>query len=204
VTDEGSRSAIGAMGRLILARIDEGETIKAITADPAMPAYCTVFQWVKMIPEFGAEYRALRARMAARYVANVAGREASRAFWGPHKAKVLGKRWWRRGRGSSYTREVGEAICARLRRGETMMAVNADPAMPSAKVVYGWMRREPEFREMVMEARGWWLGWLEFHRDNVADLAVAGRGSLAQVKRRVARIEARIGRLTPKHYRPRV
>jgi hypothetical protein len=133
-------------------------------------------------------------------VSRVANRTAAKAFWPAHIAKVEGRRWWRRGKPSSYTRAVGEAICARLRKGETMMSINADPAMPSAKVVYGWMRKEAEFRDMAIEARRWWLGWLAFHAENVADQATAG-APLARIKRKVARIEARIGRLTPKHYR---
>ena len=36
--------------------------MKAITADPRMPAYCTVFQWVKVVPEFGDAYRQVRRR----------------------------------------------------------------------------------------------------------------------------------------------
>ncbi|WP_394763960.1 hypothetical protein [Phenylobacterium sp.] len=80
------------------------------------------------------------------------------------------------------------------------MAINADPAMPSAKVVYGWMRKEAEFREMVTEARREWLDWLAFDADNMADRVLAGE-PLGKVKRQVARIEGRIGRMTPKHYR---
>src|SRR6478609_3017726 len=41
------------MGQLILARIWAGETMTAITADPRMPAYCTVFRWMQVVPEFG-------------------------------------------------------------------------------------------------------------------------------------------------------
>src|SRR6185437_1403704 len=42
-----------AMGRLILQRIADGETIKAITAHPKMPAYCTVYRWIHVHEEFG-------------------------------------------------------------------------------------------------------------------------------------------------------
>ena len=134
------------MGEFILTRIEAGETIRRITEDPRMPAYCTVFQWVKVNPEFGHRYRALRARQSEAYVRRVAERAAAKAFWPAHKAKVDGRRWWRRGRPCSYSDAVGKAICARLRQGQTMMAINADPAMPSAKVVYGWMRTQAEFR----------------------------------------------------------
>ncbi len=188
------------MGEFILTRIEAGETIRRITEDPRMPAYCTVFQWVKVNPEFADRYRALRARQSEAYVRRVAQRAAAKAFWPAHKAKVDGRRWWRRGRPCSYSDAVGKAICARLRRGQTMMAINADPAMPSAKVVYGWMRTQAEFRAMVIAARRWRLDRLAFDIDHVADLALAGE-PLGAVRREVARIEARIGRLTAKHYR---
>jgi hypothetical protein len=188
------------MGEFILKRVEAGETIREITADRRMPAYCTVYQWVRVHPQFGARYRAIRVRRSADYVSRVVNRAAAQAFWPAHKAKVLGKRWWRRGKPSSYAPSVGKAICARLRKGATMMAINADPAMPSARVVYRWMRTEAEFRDMVIEARREWLDWLAFHANNVADLATVGE-PLAEIKRRVARIEARIGRLSAKHYR---
>ena len=188
------------MGEFILARVEKGETVRQITADPRMPAYCTVFRWVQMHPQFGRRYRAIRARRADDHVSLVASRAAAKAFWPAHMAKVDGRRWWRRGKPSSYTRATGKAICRRLRRGETMMSINADPAMPSAKVVYTWIRTEAEFREMVMAARREWLDWLAFDADNIADLVLVGE-PLRQVKRRVARIEARIGRQIAKHYR---
>ena len=111
------------MGRLILARVAAGETVKAITADPRMPSYCTVYRWVQMHPRFGAEWRALRERIARAYVRAQDTRRAAEAFWAPRKAAAAGKRWWRRGKPSSYTRPAGVAICARLRGGETMMAI---------------------------------------------------------------------------------
>jgi hypothetical protein len=81
-----------------------------------------------------------------------------------------------------------------------MMSINADPAMPSPKVTYHWMRTEADFRDRVTEARRAWLAWLAFEADMAADEAMAG-APLVAVKRKVARLEARIGRLTPKHYR---
>src|SRR5258705_9251638 len=52
-----------AMGHLILQRMGDRETMKAITAGSGMPAYCTVFRWVKMVPEFGDAYREVRATL---------------------------------------------------------------------------------------------------------------------------------------------
>ena len=49
-----------AMGRVILRRISDGWSMKAITRDPRMPAYCTVYQWMKVVPEFGEAVRLIR------------------------------------------------------------------------------------------------------------------------------------------------
>jgi hypothetical protein len=194
-----------AMGRVILQRMGDRETMAAITADPAMPAYCTVFQWVKMVPAFGEAYRevrlklaeALQAERAAARAAKIAARDAAR--------RAAGKpvRTWVAGPRSSYTPQWAAAVCAAVEAGAALSAVVRRPGMPSSKVVYTWMRRRPEFRAMYVEACrrrevGWWL-----RRDRVIDevidagLAADLRGS----SRRIAAIEGRIGRLTPKIHR---
>jgi hypothetical protein len=45
-----------AVGAEICARIAEGEALVAICAEPDMPAYRTVFQWLKAQPEFAQDY----------------------------------------------------------------------------------------------------------------------------------------------------
>ncbi|WP_049758287.1 terminase small subunit-like protein [Phenylobacterium zucineum] len=186
--------------REILRRMARGMTIKEITADPDMPSYATLFHWVRTFAEFGEAYRALRAELAAERRERWEEKRQAKAFWGPHKARVLGRRWWRRGRPSSYTRAAGEAICARLARGEAMSAINADPAMPSSKVVYRWLRTEPEFARMVAEARAQQRRALKLKIHLASDLPIQGttREMLARAKARVARLEGRLGRLTPK------
>ncbi|MFN3583386.1 hypothetical protein [Phenylobacterium sp.] len=185
-----------AIGREILRRVARGWTIRRITADPDMPSYATLFHWVRTIPEFGDDYRELRAELAAERVEKWDNRAKAKAFWGPHKAKVLGRRWRRPPRRSSYTTAKGRAICVLLREGWTMSRINARPDMPSARVVYRWLKTEPEFREMVAEARAWRLGWLAFQ----AQIATgdATPGTLAAAKAFVARLEGEIGRWQPK------
>ncbi|WP_200957648.1 hypothetical protein, partial [Phenylobacterium sp. Root700] len=48
------------IGKVICARIDAGETIRSIAADPAMPSYATIFRWTKVSPEFAAMYGPVR------------------------------------------------------------------------------------------------------------------------------------------------
>lgn len=190
-----------AMGRLILQRMGDRETMKAITADPRMPAYCTVFQWVKRVPEFGEAYRAVRAAVArtmreegdARRAEAVRARDAARVAAGKRV------RHWVSGRKGSYTPELAEAVCEAIKAGASASEVVATPGMPSSRVLYGWVRRRPEFRAMFIEACDWRADWLGFQIDMVVDEVTPF--TLAAAKRRVAAIEGRIGRLTPKIYR---
>ena len=145
------------MGLVILQRMAAGETIRRIAADPAMPSYATIFHWRKLHPDFARDWE--KVRMLQAYL-RVERWEA--------KAK-LPPGAWRRGRKSSFTVERGEAVCALLREGVTMMAINAMPGMPSAKVVYTWLKREPVFREMVAEARAYGEDWLRFKAEIAAE-----------------------------------
>lgn len=183
------------IARAILARVARGETIKSITADPAMPSYATLFHWLRVHAEFRDAYQMLRRELAEERIEAWELRRRSAEVWGPHKAEVEGKRWWRRGRPSSFTPEKGEAVCALLAQGWTMSAINAQADMPSAKVVYRWLKTEPEFREMVAEARDEALNWLAFQRELAIESALE---DFRRAKAETARLEGRIGRLMPK------
>lgn len=89
-------------------------------------------------------------------------------------------------------------------KGEAVYRVCADPQTPSAKAVYGWLRRQPAFVAMYTEARREAAQWLAFQAEMAADRAVEGLVSsqaLAAIKREVARIEGGIGRLAGRTYR---
>lgn len=188
------------LAREILLRVARGQTIKAIAFDEQMPSYATIFHWLKMRPDFGSEYRALRAELREEARERAARRVRDRVKLAQVKAQVAGKRWWRRGPPSSFTPAIGRKICARLARGTTMSAVNATPGFPSAKVVYRWLKTEPAFAAMVGEAREKNIWRLRMAADMEADkaLEVATWEQFRKVKRKVARIEGRMGRLTPK------
>jgi hypothetical protein len=189
------------MGHLILQRMGARETMKAITADPRMPAYRTVFQWVKVVPEFGEAYREVRAVLAALERRERDARRALLAKARDEARLAAGKRvrHWVAGRKGSYTPELAEAVCAALREGASMSEVVARPGMPSSKVLYTWLRRRPEFRAMFIEACDWRAGWLAFQIEIAVEQSTPF--TLALAKQQVARLESRIGRLTPKIYR---
>jgi hypothetical protein len=173
-----------AMGHLILQRMADRETIKAITADPRMPAYCTVFQWVKVVPEFGDHYRAVRATLAR---SRLEERDARR---GPKRPS---------GRKSTYTPELADEVCERVRWGKSLSEVSAEPDMPSFRAIYRWLKDRPDFRATFVEACDWRAGWLQFQIECAAEAATPF--TLPEAKAEVARLEGRIGRLTPKTYR---
>jgi terminase small subunit-like protein len=188
------------MGELILERIAAGETVKQITADPAMPSYATVYRWNHVIPEFEAAWRALRARLAADAVWLDEQRRVARDWVRAHERRLAGKppRGWRSGRQSSYTREIAETVCAALREGAALSAVARRPGMPSCKAIYRWLRNEPEFRAAYAEACDWRAGWLDFQATMIAE--ETSPATFRADRLRVARLDGRIGRMRPRKY----
>ena len=132
------------VGAEICARVAAGESLTAICAEPGMPHRASIRNWRKAHPQFAeALWRAMRAaRTAVRALDRqiAAARAAQRA---------LG----RRGRPSTYTPAAAAAICERIENGESVIAIGADPAMPCAGTIYGWVRRYPDFEEMYVRAR---------------------------------------------------
>jgi len=190
-----------AIGAAICQRILDGETVKQVTADPAMPSYATLFHWLKVHAGFAARYQAVRDHLALRQATRQA---ASAAHWRrvrAHQRAVAGKppRDWVSGSKSTYERGWAAAYCARIAAGESGYRISAEPGMPSAKCVYRWLKNIPEFRAMYVEARAHQASWLAFRADVAAD-AVMETG-LAEAKARVARLEGRAGRLRPKVWR---
>lgn len=173
-----------AMGHLILQRMADRETMKAITADPRMPAYATVFRWVQVIPEFGDAYREVRAMLAR------VRREERDQLQKPRRKS---------GRRTTYTRERGQAVCQAIWTGASVWEIVRRPGMPSSKAIYRWLRHEQEFRMAFIEACA---VRREVLQEQIVD--VANRSSpvtFAVARAEVRRLEGRIGRLTPRLYR---
>ena len=193
------------LGKIILARLREGETIAQVCADEEMPSAATLHRWRHMHPEFGAAYeRTMVERGRFRQMMARLERER-RAEWAriEHKIGRRRTRTWVAGSKSTYERAWAQAFCARVAKGEAVYRICAEPGMPSCKAVYGWLRRQPEFVATYVAAKREAVSWLAFQADMAADRALDAI-SLAQfraIKRKVARIEGRIGRLTPKTYR---
>lgn len=194
-----------AMGHLILQRVAERETMKAITADPRMPAYATVFRWVKMVPAFGEAYARLRvvlaevARAEAEQLRALRAEVRAQEIAARAAAKGKAPRHWKAGRKGLYTEALAAAVCEAVREGASLSEVVATRGMPSFKVVYAWVRTRPEFREAFMEACNERAFRLRLMVEEVVDRSTPF--TLAAAKREVAALEGRIGRLRPKIYR---
>jgi len=69
-------------------------------------------------------------------------------------------------RPSSYTKERGAAICARLIAGESLNRICQDEGMPSVVTVYNWLAASEEFLKLYTRAR-------EDQADTLADQIVS-------------------------------
>lgn len=143
------------LGREICARLAAGESQHALARGPGMPSRRTFRDWALRDPEFAAAFEA--AKLAGRRRRIAADRAAdllpgSGRMW----RKMMAQASPRRRRGGSVsilTPELAEEICLRIAGGETVLALSADPDMPCAGSIYGWARRDDDFREMYLRAK---------------------------------------------------
>lgn len=189
------------IGAVICQRILEGETVRQVTADPGMPSYVTLFHWLKRHEDFAEMYRVVRNDLALRQATRRAAETAHGRRVRAHRRAVAGQppRDWVSGKASTYRRDWAARFCARIADGESGYRVSADPAMPSARCVYRWLKDIPEFREMYVTARALQregLEWQIYLAVDAVDLT-----GLPRAKARVAWLEGRIGRLRPKVWR---
>ncbi len=101
------------------------------------------------------------------------------------------------GRPSSFTPELADTICERLIEGESLKSICRDPKMPSASMVFRWLRQHETFRDQYAIAK-------DDQADALADeiLEIADDGQ-EDVNRSRLRVDARkwvAARLKPKKY----
>lgn len=60
-----------------------------------------------------------------------------------------------KGRPTTYTKQLGSAICGRIAQGESVRTICADEAMPAASTIYLWLldSAKHEFSEQYAKAR---------------------------------------------------
>jgi hypothetical protein len=109
----------------------------------------------------------------------------------------------KRGRSSSYSEQIGLAICARLAEGESLRTICGGDGMPDKSTVLRWLISHEDFRRQYIHAR-------ELGADTIAETALADAIAPMRnedVQRARLAFDARrwfVGKLAPKKYGDRV
>lgn len=119
------------------------------------------------------------------------------------------------GRPSSYTQEIGDAICERIAEGESLRSICGAEDMPSKSAVFRWLATDLTFRDQYARAKE---AQAEALADEIMDIADDGSNDWMEkehgpvldaehVQRSKLRIEARkwvAAKLLPKKYGDKV
>lgn len=188
------------MAAIILARIEAGQTVRQVAADPDMPSYRTIYDWVNDQPDFGEAWNEMRRERARARREELIRRASAAREAEVQLALAEGRKPCRKaGRKSTWTRERGEAFCELIREGLSTRAACARPGMPDGPMVYRWLRNHPQFRERYARA----VQFREFRlADEVWDLALqATPANLPTLKPRVKRMQAQVSAMRPAVWR---
>jgi len=128
----------------------------------------------------------------------VAAAERQVAMMSPVQAAIQQATRARPGQPTKRTPELIETILDQIACGRSLMSICAEDDMPGYSTVKGWMRVDPELRELVNFA-------YEEHADTMDDLAddilsggIASTGDFYRDKERVAHLRWRLGKLNKK------
>lgn len=126
-----------------------------------------------------------------------------------------------RGRPTSYTPEIGRAICERVARGETIKQITRDEDMPPDSTVRGWILDNREgFSELYARAREMQFevmsedileiaddgsnDWMDRHREYKGVDKVENAEAIARSRLRVDTRKWLLSKLAPKKYGDKV
>jgi hypothetical protein len=182
-----------AVASAICGRIAAGEPLMAVGRDPAMPHRTTIRNWANRHPDF-------RARLAeAMREARLERRRLDRELAAARAARPLPAKG---GSASTYRHEVGQAICARLANGESLVSIARDPEMPSYVTVFNWLERHSDFADAYVIARQVQADYLF---DEAREVALASTHATVWADRlRFDTIRWQTARLAAKKYCERV
>ena len=138
--------------------------------------------------------------MAAKRVAAACGALEAKRAARIALAKAQGRRPhdWVAGKKSTYDPRWAQAYCEAISLGASGYELARDPAMPTPKAVYRWLRRFAEFRAMYARAREGQQRGLMFQADLTMDVIELDPNARSWAKAEVARIEGRKGRIGAK------
>jgi hypothetical protein len=114
-----------AAAEAVIVRVNAGETMASVCADPDLPGETALRRWRAREPDFA---RALRAAQRAGHRARMAGRV-------------------------KLTPELSEEILVRMAYGASLRQVAMAPGMPHYTTLMAWQRRDAGFARMVEMGR---------------------------------------------------
>jgi hypothetical protein len=189
-----------AMARIILARIEEGQTVAQVLADPDMPSRRTLYDWIRDQLDFGVAWNDMRRDQAWRRRAEVARLAEGVRRWNAIHRRAEGRRPLRKvGRKSTFRAERGHALCALIAKGRTVRQAAAETGLSGVPIVYRWLRNHPRFRAAFIAACQEREGRLAFEAEMLA--GAANGGNFRTIKRAVDRLDGRIAALKPDVWR---
>ena len=103
----------------------------------------------------------------------------------------------KRGRPSTCSAEIAEAIWERLIYGESLRHICLDETMPGRRTVFQWLKKHPEFASMYADAR--WDG-VDYLLDETIEIAKT-EPDLARARLMINTRYSLIGRMSPRKYR---
>jgi hypothetical protein len=186
--------------RIILARVEGGQAVGQVAADPDMPSYRTIYDWLERHPGFAAAWAQMRSDIASFKRRRIAEREQGAQVWEAIRARDEGRRPRRKaGRKSTYTPERGEAFCDLIMEGLSTREASARPGMPAEQMVHRWLRNHPDFRSLYLMA-------VEARDERLADEVLmlserAGPANLHLIQPRVKRLQQRVAAVRPALWR---
>jgi transposase-like protein len=194
--------------RIILARIEAGESVQSLLDDPAMPSKRTLYDWINDWPDFGDAWREMRADQAAARRQAVERRRAERAQDEAARTRArgrtkAGRRRRKPGRKTTYSEDLTLVICMRLEWGATLRQALAAAGVGSPSTFYRWLRDHPALRESYVIATRERDRDLRIRSDMTAMCMDWRKGwtHLRGHKTEIDRLEGRRGALAPDVWR---
>lgn len=83
------------------------------------------------------------------------------------------------GRHTSYTEEIGIAICVQLAEGKSLRSICAKPDMPAIRTVYQWLVKQPTFAQLYARARE---DQADTYADEIVDISDDGRNDWMEAR----------------------
>jgi hypothetical protein len=104
------------------------------------------------------------------------------------------------GKPSTFCDELAEVICERLRNGESMRQICADPVMPGRSTVDGWQAKDPSFQAKCARAREDQADLMDDRIMSVADKTENSQIDPQAAKVVISALQWRASKLKPKVY----